>query len=141
MVHKLGVVFPDNTATMYEVNYSSDMNSVHALNHSMNAFMQHDIMHTITDSSVTSIATMDAEYDLYMWHEMDSESHWVKSSENATELVLMEDSNHFAWVASESDASLLADPTIASETNHSDHEDHSETDDSIIVEEPYTVCL
>lgn len=140
MVHKLGVVFPDNTTTTYDVNYSSDMGSVHALNHSMNAFMQHDVMHSMADGTVTSIAMMDAAYELYMWHEMDSGSQWMQASKNATESLLMQDSNHFAWVAPGANASLLMDPTI--ESDHSDHEghgDHSDSGDVIVVEEPYTV--
>ena len=140
MVHKLGVVFPDNTTTMYDVNYSSDMGSVHALNHSMNAFMQHDVMHSTADDSVTSIAMKDAAYELYMWHEMDSGSHWMQASKNATESVLMQDSNHFAWVAPGANVSLLMDPTMESDhSGHDDHGDHSDSGDVIIVEEPYTV--
>ena len=143
MVHKLGVVFPDNTTTMYDVNYSSDMGSVHALNHSMNAFMQHDVMHSMANDSVTSIAMNDAAYELYMWHEMDSGSHWMMASKNATDSVLMQDSNHFAWVSPGANASLLMDPTMDSDhsdhSDHSGHSDHSDSDDLIIVEEPYTV--
>jgi len=129
MEHRLGVVFPDNTTVMHTATYAMDMETTYALNHSMNAFMQNNVSHSMDNGTVISIAGVASAYELYMWHEMEGGSHWMKSMKNATTSILMQDSNHYAWVAEGANASLLMDPTMNHSSNSSDDSGHMDHGD------------
>ena len=111
MVHKLGVVYADGSTGLFDAKYYN-MAEVSAIEHTNVALSQNDIDYTETDSTVTSIGGSDSNYSLYIWHDMGSFSHWMSVSDSADEAMLMEDANHFAWVAEGQDASDLPSPEV-----------------------------
>ena len=109
MVHKLGVVYADGSTELLDARYYN-MAEVSAIEHTSVALSQNDIDYSENDSSVTSIGASDSDYSLYIWHDMGSFSHWMSVSDSADDAMLMEDANHFAWVAEGQDASDLPSP-------------------------------
>lgn len=109
MVHKLGVVYADGSTELLDARYYN-MAEVSAIEHTSVAMSQNGIEYSENDSSVTSIGASDSNYSLYIWHDMGSFSHWMSVSDSADEAMLMEDANHFAWVAEGQDASDLPSP-------------------------------
>ena len=111
MVHKLGVVYADGSTELLDARYYN-MENVSAIEHSNVVFSQNDIDYSGSDSSVTSIGGSDSNYSLYTWNDMGSFSHWMSFSGSADDAMLMEDANHFAWVAEGQDASDLPSPEV-----------------------------
>ena len=111
MIHKLGVVYPGGETDMFAGAYSN-MEMVSAIEHTIHTLGQNKINHVITADYVTSINDIDTDYNLYIWHDMGEYSHWMSTSDASTETYLMEDSNHYAWVADGEDASTLMSPLI-----------------------------
>ena len=111
MVHKLGVVYADGSTELFNARYYN-MEKISAIEHTSVALSQNDIDYSETDSTVTSIAGSDSNYSLYIWHDMGSFSHWMSVSDSADETMLMEDANHFAWIAEGQDASELPSPEV-----------------------------
>ena len=111
MVHKLGVVYADGSTELFDAQYYN-MAKVSAIEHTKIALSQNDIDYSETDSTVTSIGGSDSNYSLYIWHDMGSFSHWMSVSDSADDAMLMEDANHFAWVAEGQDASDLPSPEV-----------------------------
>lgn len=109
MVHKLGVVYADGSTELFDARYYN-MAEVSAIEHTNVALSQNDIDYSETGSSVTSIGGSDSNYSLFIWHDMGSFSHWMAVSDSADEAMLMEDANHFAWIAEGQDASDLPSP-------------------------------
>lgn len=114
MIHKLGVVYPDGTTEMYEGRYSG-MQMVSAYEHSIKTLNQNEINHSMENGSVSSIDGMSSEYQLYVWHELGQYSHWMPTSDSANESILMENYNHYAWVAENQNGSSLVSPMIDDE--------------------------
>ena len=67
------------------------------------------------NGSVSSIDGMSSEYQLYVWHELGQYSHWMPTSDSANESILMENYNHYAWVAENQNGSSLVSPMIDDE--------------------------
>jgi cytochrome oxidase Cu insertion factor (SCO1/SenC/PrrC family) len=111
MVHKLGVVYADGSTELFDAQYYN-MAEVSAIEHTKIALSQNDIDYYETDSTLTSIEGSDSNYSLYIWHDMGSFSHWMSVSDSADDAMLMEDANHFAWVAEGQDASNLPSPEV-----------------------------
>ena len=111
MIHKLGVVYPGGETDMFAGTYS-DMGMVSAIEHTIHTLGQNNINHVITADYVTSINDIDTDYNLYIWHDMGEYSHWMSTSDASTETYLMDDSNHYAWVADGEDASTLMSPLV-----------------------------
>ena len=118
MIHKLGVVYPGGETAMFAGSYSNtDM--VSAIEHTIHTLGQNEINHVITEDYMTSINDIDTDYNLYIWHDMGEYSHWMSTSDASTDTYLMEDSNHYAWVADGEDASNLMSPLVdETEENH-----------------------
>ncbi len=111
IVHKLGVVYADGSTELFDAQYYN-MAEVSAIEHTKIALSQNDIDYYETDSTLTSIEGSDSNYSLYIWHDMGSFSHWMSVSDSADDAMLMEDANHFAWVAEGQDASNLPSPEV-----------------------------
>ena len=111
MVHKLGVVYADGSTELFDAQYYN-MAEVSAIEHTNVALSQNDINYSETNSTVTSIGGSDSNYSLYIWQDMGSFSHWMSVSDSADDAMLMEDANHFAWVAEGQDASDLSSPEV-----------------------------
>jgi cytochrome oxidase Cu insertion factor (SCO1/SenC/PrrC family) len=111
MVHKLGVVYADGSTELFDAQYYN-MAEVSAIEHTKIALSQNDIDYYENDSTFTSIEGSDSNYSLYIWHDMGSFSHWMSVSDSADDAMLMEDANHFAWVAEGQDASNLPSPEV-----------------------------
>ena len=121
-IHKLGVVYPDGTTAIFNGTYSG-MNNVSAIEHTMVTLQQNEIEHEMANDSVTSIDGISGEYDLYIWHDMGDYSHWMSTSDSASESILMEDADHYAWIAKDGDASALMSP----EMEHNSEEENETT--------------
>ena len=111
MIHKLGVVYPGGETAMFAGAYSN-MGMVSAIEHTIHSLGQNKINHVITEDYLSSINDIDADYNLYIWHDMGEYSHWMSTSDASTDTYLMEDSNHYAWVADGEDASNLMSPLV-----------------------------
>ena len=111
MIHKLGVVYPDGTTALFSGEYTG-MGMVNAMEHTMTTLMQNDIAHEMENGTISSIGGHEGEYDLYIWHDMGEYSHWMSTSDNANESILMEDADHYAWVAKDGDAATLMSPEM-----------------------------
>ena len=109
MIHKLGVVYADGSTDLFDGKYYG-MSDVSAIGHTTVALSQNSVNYAGTDNTVTSIDGSDSNYSLYIWHDMGSFSHWMSISGSADEAMLMEDADHFAWVAEGQDASNLPSP-------------------------------
>ena len=109
MIHKLGVVYADGSTDLFDGKYYG-MSDVSAIGHTTVALSQNSVNYAGTDNTVTSIDGSDSNYSLYIWHDMGSFSHWMSISDSADEAMLMEDADHFAWVAEGQDASNLPSP-------------------------------
>lgn len=109
MIHKLGVVYADGSTDLFDGKYYG-MSDVSAIGHTNVALSQNSVNYAGTDNTVTSIDGSDSNYSLYIWHDMGSFSHWMSISDSADEAMLMEDADHFAWVAEGQDASNLPSP-------------------------------
>ena len=110
MVHKLGVVYPNGETVTFNGSYYDMGVETSALQHTEHTLQQNDIPFEIIDQNVTSINSIDGDYNLYIWHIMGGHGHWMSTSDSADESKLMQDSNHYAWVADGQDASSLASP-------------------------------
>ncbi|MDC3297893.1 SCO family protein [Candidatus Poseidoniaceae archaeon] len=111
MIHKLGVVYPGGETDMFAGTYSN-MEMVSAIEHTIHTLGQNKINHVITEDYLTSINDIDTDYNLYIWHDMGEYSHWMTTSDASTDTYLMDDSNHYAWVADGEDASTLMSPLV-----------------------------
>ena len=111
MIHKLGVVYPGGETDMFAGTYSN-MEMVSAIEHTIHTLDQNKINHVITEDYLTSINDIDTDYNLYIWHDMGEYSHWMTTSDASTDTYLMDDSNHYAWVADGEDASTLMSPLV-----------------------------
>ena len=123
MALKVGVVYPNGVTEMYDSEYFNTPSEITAMAHTAHTFAENNISFEKTNDRVTSINAVDSDYDLYIWHDMGSFSHWMSTSDSANESILMEDSYHYAWVADGQDASYLASP-------ESDGEESKETETS-----------
>jgi hypothetical protein len=111
MIHKLGVVYPDGTTAMFDGAYTG-VNNVSAMEHTMVTLQQNAIEHDMANGSAISIDGTPGEYDLYIWHDMGDYSHWMSTSDSASESILMVDADHYAWIAKGGNASTLMSPEI-----------------------------
>ena len=109
MMHKLGVVYADGSTELFDSKYYT-MDSISAIQHTNRTLSLHQIDYTESNSEIISIGTSESNYSLYAWHNMGSFSHWISVDDTADQAVLMEDSDHFAWVAEGQDASNLPSP-------------------------------
>ena len=111
MIHKLGVVYPDGTTAMFDGTYTG-VNNVSAMEHTMVTLQQNAVEHDMANGSAISIDGTPGEYDLYIWHDMGDYSHWMSTSDSASESILMVDADHYAWIAKGGNASTLTSPEI-----------------------------
>jgi cytochrome oxidase Cu insertion factor (SCO1/SenC/PrrC family) len=122
MIHKLGVVYPDGTTAMFDGAYTG-VNNVSAMEHTMVTLQQNAVEHDMANGSAISIDGIPGEYDLYIWHDMGGYSHWMSTSDSASESILMVDAEHYAWIAKGGNASTLMSPEI----EHNSEEENETT--------------
>ncbi|MBT4066920.1 MAG: SCO family protein [Euryarchaeota archaeon] len=125
MTHKLGVIYPGGNTAIFNGTYSG-MGEVSAMEHTMTALNQNDISHEMENGTVTSINGIEAEYNLYIWHDMGDYSHWMSTSDSASDSILMEDANHYAWIADGEDSTTLMSPVM----EHDEQENETTTSHS-----------
>ena len=111
MIHKLGVVYPDGNYALFDNKYF-DTNNISAMKHTIQTLENNDVELMTSGADVTSINSIESEYELYMWHDMGSFSHWMSTSDSANESMLIDDASHYAWVANGQDADNLPSPLV-----------------------------
>ena len=111
MIHKLGVVYPDGNYALFDNKYF-DTNNISAMKHTIQTLESSDVELVTSGADVTSINSIESEYELYMWHDMGSFSHWMSTSDSANESMLIDDASHYAWVANGQDADNLPSPLV-----------------------------
>jgi len=119
--HRLGVVYPGGETVMVEGSYT-DINSVSAIEHSIETLEQSNIEYVADNDSALSINGIEADYNLYVWHELGEGgeySHWMPASDSGSESYLGDDYNHYAWIAEGENSSLLTNPVLQTQTSHS----------------------
>ena len=109
MIHKLGVVYDDGSTDLFEAKYYG-MGDITAIEHTNVALSQNGIDYSETDSNLTSIGGLSSNYTLYIWQKTGPFGYWEEFSESASSSMLMEDADHFAWVAEGQDATDLPSP-------------------------------
>ena len=125
MEHKLGLVLPDGTTELYNGNYFGYRTDISALDHTIHTLEQNDVQFVLENNELASIDNIASEFDLYIWHDMGSFSHWMSTSDDSNETFLMDDSQHYAWVAKGQDTSDLPSPednlndVVDTSTSHS----------------------
>ena len=119
MTHKLGIVHPGGETAMYSGNYSR-IGMVSAMDHSIYTLDQNNLNYSMEGDSAISIDGNNGDYSLYIWHNMGEYSHWMSTSDSSFESYLVEDYDHFAWVADGEDASTLMSPLV--EDNHDENQ-------------------
>ena len=119
--HRLGIVYPGGETVMLEGSYT-EINSVSAIEHSIETLEQSSIEYLADNDSALSIKGIEANYDLYVWHELGEGgeySHWMPASNSGSESYLGDDYNHYAWIAEGESSSLLTNPVLQTQTSHS----------------------
>ncbi len=111
--HQVSVIYPDNTTKSMQ---RGIQNASTAINLTRQVFEEQNMSFNEGENgSVSSInGSQNTTWDLYMWHDMGTFSHWMKSSKNPDEFIISEDANHIAWVAEGSNTSLLKNPEMNS---------------------------
>ncbi len=127
MTHKLGVVYPGGDTAIYTGNYTR-IEMVNAMEHSIYTLDQSDSNYVMEGDSAISIDGNDGDYNLYIWHEMEEYSHWMSTSDSSFESYLVDDYDHYAWVANGEDASSLPNPEM--EESHNDNQTTTSTSHS-----------
>ncbi len=125
MVHKLGVVYPNGDTEMYDGTYFNTASETTAMAHTEHTFAGNNIAFETANSEVTSINTVNGDYNLYIWHDMGDFSHWMSTSDSANESMLVSDTDHYAWVADGQDASSLGSPESNGEESKETETSHS----------------
>ena len=141
MSHQVAVLYPDNTTVLLDGDHdmlpeenatgwnltetTMSMNNV-SLNYSVHEQYGH---------SVTGINGVDSPSDwswwwsLHIWNET-SEA-WEESSVGIDEVMIMHDTNHVAWAASNANLSLLPAPGQEIDDDHDSHDNHDMTDEEV----------
>ena len=148
MSHQVAVLYPDNTTALLDGHHdmlpeenatgwnltetTMSMNNV-SLNYSVHEQYGH---------SVTGINGVDSPSDwswwwsLYIWNS--SSMAWEESSVGIDEVMIMQDTDHVAWAASNANMSMLPTPG-EHDDEHGDHDSHDDHDEMHDEEEVYEV--
>ncbi len=137
MSHQVAVLYPDNTTELYDGDHdmlptenATGWNLTESTM-SMNNISLNYSVHEQYGHSVTGINGIDSPSDsswwwsLYIWN--DSNSTWETSDVGIDEVMVMHDTDHIAWAASNANISLLPTPDNHI-GGHEEHDDHSDMD-------------
>ena len=134
MIHEMMVLYPDNTTSMLEVEMDSlPMENATGWNLTTAATSENNLTlnystHPEYGHSVTGINGYDSPEDwswywsLMLWNETNMT--WQASNVGVDEVMIMKDTDHIAWAASNANQSLIPVPESVNsdmEMNHSNH--------------------
>ena len=125
MSHSVTVLFPDNTSMEFEMEH--DMLPENAtgwdltnMTMTMNNISLNYSVHEVYGTSVNGINGVDSPSDWSWWWSLqiwnETSEAWEASSVGIDSVMMMHDTDHIAWAASNADMSLLEEP------DHGDHD-------------------
>ncbi len=137
MSHQVAVLYPDNTTALYDGDHdmlpeenATGWNLTESTM-SMNNISLNYSVHEQYGHSVTGINGVDSPSDwswwwsLHIWNE--SSEAWESSNVGIDEVMIMHDTDHIAWAASNANLSMLPTPG-GHEEDHGDHDNHDDHD-------------
>ena len=146
MTHQVAVLYPDNTTSLLDGHHNMlPEENVTGWNLTENAMAMNNVslnysVHETYGHSVTGINGVDSPSDwswywaLYIWN--DTGMAWEESSVGIDEVMIMHDTDHVAWAASNANLSLIPAPGDEMNMDDDDSHEHDGIDDE---EEMYEV--
>ena len=147
MSHQVAVLYPDNTTALYDGDHdmlptenATGWNLTESTM-SMNNISLNSSVHEEDGNQVHGINDVDAPSDGSWWwslHTWNATSEaWEESSVGIDEVMIMQDTDHIAWAASNANLSMLPTPG-EHEEEHDGHEGH-DSDDHDMSDQLYEV--
>ena len=146
MSHQVAVLYPDNTTALFDGDHDMlpEENAtgwnLTETTMSMNNISLNYSVHEEYGNQVHGINGIDAPSDwswwwsLHIWNE--SSEAWQESSVGIDQVMIMHDTDHIAWAASNANLSMLPVPTEHADEHDDEHDDH---DDHNMADELYEV--
>ena len=146
MSHQVAVLYPDNTTALFDGDHDMlpEENAtgwnLTETTMSMNNISMNYSVHEEYGNQVHGINGIDAPSDwawwwsLHIWNE--SSEAWEESSVGIDQVMIMHDTDHIAWAASNANLSMLPVPTEHADEHDDEHDDH---DDHNMADELYEV--
>ena len=146
MSHQVAVLYPDHTTALFDGDHDMlpEENAtgwnLTETTMSMNNISMNYSVHEEYGNQVHGINGIDAPSDwswwwsLHIWNE--SSEAWEESSVGIDQVMIMHDTDHIAWAASNANLSMLPIPTEHADENDDEHDDH---DDHNMADELYEV--
>ena len=146
MSHQVAVLYPDNTTALFDGDHdmlpeenATGWNLTESTM-SMNNISLNSSVHAEYGNQVHGINGIDSPSDwswwwsLHIWNE--SSEGWEESSVGIDQVMIMQDTDHIAWAASNANLSMLPVPTEHADEHDDQHDDH---DDHDMADELYEV--
>ena len=146
MSHQVAVLYPNNTTALFDGDHDMlpEENAtgwnLTETTMSMNNISLNYSVHEEYGNQVHGINGIDAPSDwswwwsLHIWNE--SSEAWEESSVGIDQVMIMHDTDHIAWAASNANLSMLPIPTEHADEHDDEHDDH---DDHNMADELYEV--
>ena len=146
MSHQVAVLYPDNTTALFDGDHDMlpEENAtgwnLTETTMSMNNISLNYSVHEEYGNQVHGINDIDAPSDwswwwsLHIWNE--SSEAWEESSVGIDQVMIMHDTDHIAWAASNANLSMLPIPSEHADEHEDEHDDH---DDHNMADELYEV--
>ena len=146
MSHQVAVLYPDNTTALFDGDHAmlpeenATGSNLTETTMSMNNISMNYSVHEEYGNQVHGINGIDAPSDwswwwsLHIWNE--SSEAWEESSVGIDQVMIMHDTDHIAWAASNANLSMLPVPTEHADEHDDEHDDH---DDHNMADELYEV--
>ena len=137
MLHQVAVLYPDNTTALYDgdhdmlpeenaTGWNLTESTMSMNNVSLNYSVHEEYGHSVTEiNGVDSPSDWSWWWSLYIWNETNSS--WELSDVGVDQVMIMQDTDHIAWAASNANLSMLPTPGEHAE-DHDDHDDHDMSD-------------
>tara|TARA_B100000700_G_scaffold279392_1_gene328282 strand:- start:5047 stop:6159 length:1113 start_codon:yes stop_codon:yes gene_type:complete len=134
MLHQVAVLYPDNTTALYDgdhdmlpeenaTGWNLTESTMSMNNVSLNYSVHEEYGHSVTGiNDVDSPSDWSWWWSLYIWNETNSS--WELSDVGVDQVMIMQDTDHIAWAASNANLSMLPTPGEHAE----DHDDHDMPD-------------
>ena len=138
MLHQVAVLYPDNTTALYDgdhdmlpeenaTGWNLTESTMSMNNVSLNYSVHEEYGHNVTGiNGVDSPSDWSWWWSLYIWNETNSS--WELSDVGVDQVMIMQDTDHIAWAASNANLSMLPTPGEHAE-DHDDHDDHDMSGD------------
>ena len=143
MAHQVAVLYPDNTTSLFDgdhdllpeenaTGWNLTESTMSINNISLNYSVHETYGHSITGINGFDAPEWDANssdnwyWSLHIWNE--SSEAWEESSVGIDQVMIMQDTDHIAWAASNANLSMLPTPSVH-EDEHDDHDDHDVSDE------------